>query len=433
MAQRLALVLGLGAWATMACAQAPSTPGAPERPPAKASTDAPPGAGLLPANPASPLPDPDLASSAAFPARRGFVRAEPFLLYPTLGAGIGYNDNLTGEPGKPLDSPLLLIAPQLVAETKSGGHAFSATYSGSYGHYTSSSDNDFDDHAFVLASSSQFTARADLDATAFYLIDHDVAGSVSRAYRGTPDVWHAAGVDATFGYGARDAQGRIEAQAGVTDKRYKTNLEVTEAFDVRTWNAAARFFYRVAPLTRLLAELRYTDYDYTQQGSPLDSSETRLTLGATWEATAATRGIVKVGYVAKRFRDDAVDDYGGPTFEAAVRWLPLTYSRVEAIASYAPVDTTGSGLYSLDTAFAIRWVHDWKSYLQTRVVASYVKSDYEGVDRKDHVARIGVGGFFDARTWLRFGLEFAHENHGSTDPAFDFTRNLVLLTVAGTI
>jgi hypothetical protein len=433
MSRPVALMLTLGLCASPAYAQVPATTVAPPARPAKAAQEAPPGAGLLPANPASPLPDPDLATSAAFPERRGFVRAEPFLVYPAVGLGLGYNDNLTGEPGKPLDSPLVLLSPQVVAEARTGGHAFSATYRGNYGHYTSSSANDYDDHALVLASHSQFTARADLDATAFYLIDHDVAGSVSRPFRGTPDRWHAAGVDATFGYGARDAQGRFEAQASVTDKRYKNNLEVTEPFDVTTWTAAGRFFYRVAPATRAFAEVRYTDYDYRQAASPYDSAETWVSLGATWEATAATSGTVKVGYVAKRFRDATVDDYNGAAFEAAVRWLPRSYSRVEAIASYAPVDTTGSGLYSLDTAVAVRWVHDWKSYLQTRVVASYVDSDYEGVDRRDKVARIGAGGFFDVRTWLRLGLEVAHENHDSTDAAFDFTRNLVLFTVAATI
>ncbi len=52
---------------------------------------------------AVPLPNPNLAYSAAYPNQRGFVRAEPFFIYPFLAMGIGQNDNLTGT--KTTESP----------------------------------------------------------------------------------------------------------------------------------------------------------------------------------------------------------------------------------------------------------------------------------------------------------------------------------------
>ena len=85
---------------------------------------------------------------------------------------------------------------------------------------------------------------------------------------------------------------------GATDKRYTNNREITQAFDVSTWDVAARFYYRIAPETRLLAEIRDTEYDY--RSSPLDNSEQRYLLGATWDITAATSGTLKVGYVTTK-------------------------------------------------------------------------------------------------------------------------------------
>jgi hypothetical protein len=367
----------------------------------------------------------------ALPAQRGFLRADPVFVYPTLGAGVGYDDNVTSAPDNRISSAFVILYPRVRADIRRRGDTYALTYNGRIGHYFSHSDNDVNEHEFVATSNNQFTARADLAVTAFYLIRQDQPGSVDRTFTGTPDRWHGAGAFATFGYGATSAQGRLEFDAGATDKRYRNNRDVTEAFDVSTWNAAARFFYRVAPKTRLLAEVRYTDFEY--RTSPLDSDEQRYLLGATWDATAATSGTVKLGYVAKNFRQDVTDDYNGLTAEASVRWMPRTYSTVEVAALYTPADSTGTGAFTVDKSIGARWDHYWKSYLLTRLAGSYLRQDFHGVSRTDEVGRIGVGGYFDIRSWLRLGLEYFYENRNSTDPGSDFSRNVVLLTIGGTL
>ena len=45
----------------------------------------------------------------------------------------------------------------------------------------------------------------------------------------------------------------------------------------------------------------------------------------------------------------------------------------------------------------------------------------------------GLAEFFDIRTWLRLGLEYSYENRNSTDAASEFSRNIVLLTIGGTL
>jgi len=367
----------------------------------------------------------------ALPAQRGFIREEPVFIYPSLGAGLGYNDNLTGVPDNRISSAVVTLLPRVRADVKRGADVYALTYNGRYGHYFSSSENDVNNHEIVATSDNQFTARADLATTAFYLIRQDQGGSVDRSFSGTPDRWHAGGAFATFGYGGASAQGRLEFYAGGTDKRYQNNRDVTQSFDVATWDVGARFLYRIAPKTRLLAELRHTEYDY--HASPLDSDEQRYLLGATWDVTAATSGTIKLGYITKNFKQEEADDYAGPTVEAAVRWMPRTYSTVEFVALYAPSDSTGTGVFTVDTSVGVRWDHYWKSYLLTRVAASYVNSEFKGTSRTDNVSRIGIGGYFDIRTWLRLGVEFSHENRNSTDATADFSRNIVLLTIGGTL
>jgi hypothetical protein len=432
---RIAFLLTGAAWAAVAFGQAPTPPGVPGGgtgtiEPAPVAI-APTGSGLLTGNPASPLPNPDLASGAAFPAQRGFVEAGPFVIYPFLGVGVGYNDNLTGALNARVSSAFLLASPRVRAEVRTGGDTYALAYSGNFGHYLSSSANDFNEHAVVATSSNQFTARADLQAAAFYLYKQDPFGSIDRSFNGLPYSWHGWGAIATFGYGATSAQGRLELDLGYTDKRYLNDREITQAFDVSTTNVAGRFFYRIAPEMRLLAEIRDTEYDY--HSSPLDNSEQRYLLGATWDVTAATSGTIKVGYVTKKFKQQEFDDYSGPTVELALRWLPRTYSTVEAVALYGPSDSNGTGVFTVDTTVGARWQHYWKSYFLTRAYFTYVNSDLQGASRTDRTSRVGIGAYFDIRSWLRLGADFMHENRNSNDNVFDYSRNVIIFSIAGTL
>ena len=135
----------------------------------------------------------------------------------------------------------------------------------------------------------------------------------------------------------------------------------------------------------------------------------------------------------KTFKREGLDSYAAPTAEAAVRWLPRTYSTVDVVAQYAPSDSTGTGIFTVDKSVGARWEHYWKSYFLTRVLASYVKSDFQEVSRNDRISRVSFGAYFDIRSWLRLGAELSHENRNSTDGTFDFSRNVVLFTIGGTL
>ena len=92
--------------------------------------------------------------------------------------------------------------------------------------------------------------------------------------------------------------------------------------------------------------------------------------------------------------------------EVALRWLPRTYSTVEAVALYAPSNSTGTGVFTVDTTAGVRWEHYWKSYFLTRAYATYVNSHFQGISRNDRISRVGIGAYFDIRSWLRLGADF---------------------------
>jgi hypothetical protein len=417
-----------GQGAAPAAAPAP----APVSTPTPAAEPSPAPAGdLVRTNPAAPQPNPNLASGNAVPGRRGFIRAEPFDIYPFLGVGLGWTDNLLGQAEDPISSGVMVLSPRVQAEVRRGAHVHSLRYGGSYGHYTNSSPDDFAVHEFVASSTNQFTARADLSANAYYLLQQDPRGLSVRTISAEPDRWQGFGVNLRAGYGAQSAQGRLEGDFGLTNKEYTNNRSVTSQLDVSTVDAAGRFLYRVAPRVRAISELRLSSFDYDT--ATLDNLETRLLFGATWDISATTVGTAKFGYVRKNFDNTQLQDYGAFAVDAAFRYLPRSYSFIDVAASRLPSDSSGTGFFTVDTWLAASWTHRWAGYLSTRATLSRLGQDFRGIARQDTTVGLNLAAYFDARTWLRFGVELGHQDRSSNDAGFQYTRNQLLFTVGATL
>lgn len=398
------------------------------------STDSTPiGAGLVAPNAALPQPNPNLTTNFSLPAKRGFYRSEPVFVYPFLGVGLGHNSNLTGVNVNPIDSGFMVLSPRVYADVKKGGSTHSLTYNGNFGRYIDSSVDNYNEHELIAATRNQFTARADLEASAYYLVKQDARGSVNRAFSAEPDRWQAAGAHAQFGYGARNAPGRLEVDLALTDKHYQNNRGITELFDVTTVNLGGTFFYRLAPRTRAIGEISVTQYDYKSSRSLLDNTEMRYLAGVTWDATAATSGTIKAGWMTKNFKAGTSTDFNAPTVDASVRWSPRTYSVFDFVVQRSAFDSTGTGVATVNTSLGGTWTHRWREFISTRALLIHSNSDFKGVSRTDRLTTLSVGGYYDVRTWLRVGAEYTHQRRASTDSTFEFSRDVLLFTVGATL
>ena len=394
---------------------------------------APIGSGLVAPNAAAPQPNPNLTTNFALPAKRGFYRTEPVFVYPFLGLGAGHNSNITGVNANPVGSAFMVLSPRVYADVKERGNTHSLAYNGNYGRYFDSSADNFNEHELIARTLNQFSSRSDLDASAYYLIKQDGRGSVNRPFSAEPDRWQAAGALAMFGYGARNAPGRLEFDVVLTDKHYQNNRGITEFFDVATVGLGGKFYYRLAPRTRAVGEVRFTQYDYKSSQSLLDNYEMRYLAGVTWDATAATSGTIKAGWMTKHFKAGATADIAGPTLDAAVRWSPRSYSVFDFVVQRSAVESTGTGVATVNTSLGTIWTHRWKEFISTRALLSHINSDFRGLSRTDRLTTMSVGGYFDVRTWLRLGAEYTHQRRGSTDNNVEFSCDVLLFTVGATL
>jgi hypothetical protein len=266
----------------------------------------------------------------------------------------------------------------------------------------------------------------------------DPIGSTDRPVTKRPDQYNNYGMDGVLRYGAPGAQGRIEVDAGYFQRRYTNNHDTTDVSNRDTWQAGGTFYWRVMPRTDVLIQARHINYNYTDDSNPgptQSSGENRYYLGLKWEATAKTTGLLKVGYMTKNFDSSDRKDYSGSSWEAGVRWSPLTYSVFDLTTSRITQESTGVGSAILTNNYGLAWNHAWNSRLRTQAVARYSRDDFldSAPHRLDKVATFGAGVNYDFRRWLLLGANYTYTDRNSNQGIYDYKRNLFMLTVGVTM
>ena len=98
-----------------------------------------------------------------------------------------------------------------------------------HGSYSGVSSANYTDQALSANANWVFSGRAGLKLGAEYMLGHDDQGAVpGAATHANPDKYHQTSFNALAGYGAEGAQGRVDVDGGVINKRYD-NFELTAA------------------------------------------------------------------------------------------------------------------------------------------------------------------------------------------------------------
>lgn len=385
------------------------------------------------------------ASSAVSPDKDGAhgnpLKFGSVVFYPSASLRMGYDDNVTLAPSNPTGSATRVLRAGLLADYEQHGDRYMLSYDGTYSRYQSSPLDNIDNHQLALQGNNIFTGRHALSWQFTYQDSYDPRGSTDRDRDGDalvadrdPDHFTLRRLGGTYRYGAEGARGRIELDAFQTAKQYLNNRDTTRTADVDARELGGRFLYRVMPKTLLVLELRDAQYDYRDTNAGLDSSERRYLIGANWTATAATAGSVRVGRMTRDYREYR-SGYSGLTWETAINWKPLSYSRVDFTTSRGvadPVSTLEDTNFVLTTSYSMKWTHEWKSYLRSTLGWSQQQSDYDENahdSRKDTVNIYQLGVYYDFRRWMSLGLELSRARRDSNNPLFDYTQRRSMAVV----
>ncbi|WP_170252937.1 outer membrane beta-barrel protein [Vogesella mureinivorans] len=357
----------------------------------------------------------------------GAMRVGNFFLYPRVGVSVGHDDNVTAVNSKKVSSAVWNLSPAALLERTNGGDRYTLGYSGSYTQYANSSNDNTDLHEFQGQAAVQYDDRLNTLFRAGVLLSADPRETTDRASAAKPDEFRNSYTGYLVGYGAPEAQGRLEAEINYNNKRYTNNRATTADGDFAALDTAGRFYYRVAPNSKVFVEGRYTDYDYKLASPDQDSTEQRVLLGVTWEATAATQGTVKAGNLKKDFAQASRRDFSGLTWEGAVRWSPVEYSVVDLNTRRATDDSSGTGDYIKRSSYGLQWNHKLTDLFSTVLGYTYTDSKYVGATRHDKNKSYKAGVAYDARRWMKVSLEWTTADNNSTVQDKSFKRNVIML------
>lgn len=353
-------------------------------------------------------------------------------VYPAASLAVGHNDNVGGTDTNETSSKVVILRPEVVAEMKRSGDRYTLSYAGNFGRYTSSTNDNFRHHDIWLAGDNYFTTRARLGWGVGYQWRSDARGSTDRVNTSdSPDEWRAPVARLVAIYGAPGARGRLELESSWMQKRYTNNRINTRTSDVDMKMVSGRFFFRVMPKTSILFEARNTWSDYISQVSTSDNSYRKLLVGATWDMTAKTTGVIKLGRAYKDFDAKNRRDPSGGTWEAGISWAPLTYSVVNLQTAQDIADSSsGANNYYIDNrSYTLSWDHKWASYVTSNVNAGVVRSEYNGIIRDDTTKNYGVGFYRELGYNFRAGVNWNRTKRDSNVNGLDFKRDVFMLTL----
>ncbi len=353
-------------------------------------------------------------------------------VYPAASLAVGHNDNVGGTDTNETSSKIVILRPEVVAEMKRSGDRYTLSYAGNFGRYTSSTDDNFRHHDIWLAGDNYFTTRARLGWGVGYQWRSDARGSTDRVNTSdSPDEWRAPVARLVAIYGAPGARGRLELESSWMQKRYTNNRINTRTSDVDMHMVAGRFFFRVMPKTSMLFEARNTWSDYISPASTSDNSYRKLLVGATWDMTAKTTGVIKLGRASKDYDAKNRRDPSGGTWEAGISWAPLTYSVVNLQTAQDIADSSsGANNYYIDNrSYTVSWDHKWASYVTSNVNAGVVRSEYNGIIRDDTTKNYGVGFYRELGYNFRAGINWNRTKRDSNVNGLDFKRDVFMLTL----
>ncbi len=340
----------------------------------------------------------------------------PVVAYPEVDLSFKNDDNIYSQHSSRNrnSSNIFIVAPKIKLEAKDGPHVYDLGYKVERGTHSFSSTDNYTDQALSANAAWKFSGRSGLKLSADYTLGHDARGAVPGVGHNAPDKYHQTSLNGLYGYGAEGAQGRFELEAGWISKRFD-NFRFDTTANANPDNVkrdrddaklGGTFFWRIAPKTQLVLLVVQTNYDYKaasfNNGSgswtTLDSTDRKYQAGVTWDATANTTGIFKVGTVRKNFSDASRNDFSQSGWEGTVKWSPLTYSNFDFVSSRLPSESTVAGA-SRDTRHGATWNHVWSSQFSTALSYNFTESTYEysatdtrpvSGSQKDKTAALGL-------------------------------------------
>ena len=330
-----------------------------------------------------------VANLARAQEQEGVIRTESGIDFiPSLQAELKHDDNVVRDADSSISSWISTLAPTLKANLIDGpnSYGFAAAVKNAV-YFDSSADNFTDGYLEGEAKLSPASAHnLKLRANNSWL--HEDRGTGISEGRGNLQAeetrFNAQTLEAEYEYGSSGSIGKLRANTRLYNKDYKNFRELKQYRDFDSRQIGGGFVYQTPGAFKLVAELSTADINFKTEdlSGSRNNTDNIYRLGAEWDITALTTGILKLGYQNKEFDLAAREKFNGFSWEAIVQWLPLTYSGFDFSTGRRAKDVDALNInsdYILETTYAIGWNHQWSEQLSSKLAYEYQTDEYNRV------------------------------------------------------
>ena len=358
-----------------------------------------------------------------------------FRAYPSLTAGVAYDDNVFARATGQADA-FFEVAPRIALQSGWSQNFLKVTADANlerFARITSENNDRYSidalgrldvDHATVVELETLFARRV------------ETRGSSGDAINGSrPIVFYDAGghLAVTATRGALTLTGRVEFDTLRYQPAQVGGQFFAQAYrDVQSTVTRVEVSTPVGPQAGAILSLRYNDQAYPNrdQGTvPLDSRGFAALAGVKFGLTSITSGQITAGYQRQTFRAPTFPTIAGPTYDARIVWNPTTLVSVTTAArrsiEQSPM-TNVAGILADEASVVADY--ELLRNLLVNVRADYVVEAYRGTDRLDRRVSTGIEARYLLNRGLSLGARYDYRDQASRGAgARPYRGNAVLL------
>lgn len=370
------------------------------------------------------------------------ARLGSFLLYPSVGVGMEFDDNIYRTKNDRESDFIAHVAPELRVVSDWNNHELEFRADIEAGRYFDNTSEDYTDWGVETKGRLDVTRATQLFGEARYESLHED--------RGSPD--DVAGVEptefdrATLSVGGSHRMNRVT----VTGEGRYVRLDFDDVRaagvghvnnddrDRDVWIAAAQANYEIVPAYQAFVRAVYNVRDYRlgtdDFGIDRDSDGIELVVGSEFDLTGVTFGNVFAGYRSQWYQDDRLDSISGFAFggQLTSNFTPITTGQLTVQRQIEETSVnTAEGFWS--TGVRATLDHELLRNLILRAGLGYYLQEYKGIDRDDDVFIANAGAIWQMNRHLGVGATYTFESRDSHGDAAgtEYDDNRVMLRVTG--
>lgn len=370
------------------------------------------------------------------------ARLGSFLIYPSVGVGIAFDDNIF-RTEKDREADLVAHAtPEVRVLSDWNNHELVLRANLDAGRYFDNTGEDYTDWGVETSGRLDMTRATQLFGGMRYEELHEDRGSPDGAVGVEPTQYDRASVNVGGSHRLNRLTLTGEARfvrLDFDDVRAGGAGHVNnDDRDRDVWVAAAQANYEIVPAYQAFVRAVYNVRDYRlgrdDFGIDRDSDGIEVVVGSEFDLTGVTFGNVFAGYRTQWYEDDRLDSIGGLAFggQLTSNFTPITTGQITVQRQIEETSVnTAEGFWS--TSVGATLDHELLRNLVLRAGLAYYLQEYEGIDRDDDVYLARAGALWQANRHLSLGATYTYERRESNGEAAgtDYDDNRMMLTVTG--